>query len=262
MTAETILVVEDETITALDIEQSLRRKGYGVPGIACTGSEAVTLALQHRPSLILMDIRLKGDINGIEAAKRIQADLNVPIVFLTAYADRPTLERAKSADPSAYLLKPFEEAVLYTTIEIALHKHQAHELMLQQEAEALRLSEARFRHLVENIPDYAVVLLDQEGRILSWSPGAERLHGWCAGEILGKPLAALYPPAEVAQGKPQQDLAAALKAGRRMEYGSQRRKDDARFCAQNVLIALRNTLGAPAGFLKVTREVIPGGEHN
>ncbi|HWH69035.1 MAG TPA: response regulator [Candidatus Sulfotelmatobacter sp.] len=262
MSQETILVVEDETITALDIQQGLQRKGYRVPAIACSGLEAIELARQSRPDLVLMDIRLKGAMDGIEAAERIRQERNTPVVFLTAYADCATLERAKRAEPFAYLLKPFEEAVLATTIEIALHKHQAQELLLQEGAEALHLSQERFRCLAENVAEYAVVLLDATGRIFSWSAGAEQIHGWCAGEVLGKHFSLLYPAEEIAQRKPEQDLETALQAGRHLQYGSQMRKDASRFAAHMIQVPLQDTGGSVAGYLQVSREVSPGGNHN
>jgi CheY-like chemotaxis protein len=172
MPQATILVVEDESITALAIQQSLRRQGYNVPGIAASGSEALGLVRTNPPDLVLMDIRLRGDLDGIETAKIIREQFNTPIVFLTASADASTLQRAKSADPFAYLLKPFEEAVLATTIEIALHKHRTHELLVQQNLEALRLSQQRFENLARSIPECAIVLLDPAGLICSWNPGA------------------------------------------------------------------------------------------
>jgi PAS domain S-box-containing protein len=262
MPNQTILIVEDETITALDIEQSLRASGYKVAGMACTGPEAIAMADQKTPDLVLMDIRLKGSMDGIEAATQIRSKLNIPIVFLTAYADRPTLQRAKSAEPFAYLLKPFEEAVLCTTIEIALHKHRAHELLVQQTAEALQLSQTRFDQLVENVPDYAVVLLDPEGRIQSWNPGAERLHGWSPEEALGKDLEMLFPADEVAQKKPELELEKAQRSGQYAEYGSLIRKNSARVEVQTLLICLKNPNGKSSGFLWIARELSPSGTHN
>jgi PAS domain S-box-containing protein len=262
MSAQKILVVEDETITALDIERSLQRMGYVVAGIAGTGEEAVQLARQHQPNLVLMDIRLRGEIDGVAAAQQIHDELQTPIVFLTAYADCATLQRAKSAEPFAYLLKPFEEAVLATTIEVALHKHQVHQTRVQNAAEALHLSQERFDQLADNVSDYAISLLNPSGEILTWSAGAEKIFNWNAGEVLGKPSSWLYPPEDIGAGKPQQDLESAARHGRLVEYNCQMRKDHVRFSAQTVLIALRNVGGEPAGFLKLTREVVPVGQTN
>jgi PAS domain S-box-containing protein len=262
MAGENILVVEDESITALDIQRSLELKGYRVAGIACTGEQAVDLARETRPDLALMDIRLQGLTDGISAARKIREHLNIPVIFLTAYADGATLERAKHADPFAYLLKPFDEEVLVTTIEIALHKHRSHTLLLARGADELHLSEERFKRLADNLSEHAVLVLDPAGHIRSWSAGAERIYGWSAGEALGRHCSMLYPAAEIARRNPRHDLDAAVQAARVVGYGTQARKDSSSFSAQVVLLALHNTAGSVAGFLQITREVMPGGEHN
>lgn len=133
-----ILVVEDEGIVALDIQTKLERMGYEVPTTVASAEEAIDKATELEPDLVLMDIQLEGDTDGITAAERIHEDLQIPIVYLTAYADDVTLSRAKIAQPFAYLLKPFEERDLYVTIEIALNKHD-----LEQENARL---EERLRH--------------------------------------------------------------------------------------------------------------------
>ena len=107
---------------ALDLTTKLRQLDYEVPGEALSGEEAVEQARILLPDLVLMDIHLAGKMDGIEAARQIHQDLNIPIVFLTAYADDPTLERAKAAEPLGYLIKPFEPRELYTTLEMALNR--------------------------------------------------------------------------------------------------------------------------------------------
>jgi two-component system response regulator LytT len=119
----TVLVVEDESIVSKDIQHSLKKLGYDVVGSAPSGEKAVELALELKPSVILMDIMLKGDMNGIEASAEIKKALNIPIIFLTAYADENTLEKAKITEPYAYIIKPFKEIDLHTSIEMALYKH-------------------------------------------------------------------------------------------------------------------------------------------
>ena len=124
MTDARIMVVEDEGIVALDIQSKLRTMGYEVPKIVSSAAQAVETARTIRPDLVLMDIQLEGDMDGVAAAQCITSELQIPVVYLTAYSDEATLERAKVAHPMGYLLKPFEERYLYTTIEIALHKHE------------------------------------------------------------------------------------------------------------------------------------------
>lgn len=118
-----IMVVEDESIVAKDIQQSLKRLGYNVVDVCNTGEAAIVSATEKRPDLILMDIMLKGEMSGIDAAEIVRDTLNIPIVFLTAYADESTLNRAKITEPYGYIIKPFKEVDLHTTIEMAIYKH-------------------------------------------------------------------------------------------------------------------------------------------
>lgn len=120
-----IMVVEDEALVALDLTAKLRQLDYEVPAGAFSGEEAVQQAQILQPDLVLMDIRLAGEMDGVEAAQQIRRSLDIPIIFLTAYSDDPTLERAKGAEPMGYLIKPFEQRELYTTVEMALHRSRA-----------------------------------------------------------------------------------------------------------------------------------------
>ncbi len=142
MAQTNVLVVEDESIVSKDIQQSLKKLGYNVVGAASTGDQAVALALEHQPDIILMDIMLKGEMNGIEAATRIRAETNIPVIFLTAYADESTLSKAKVTQPYGYIIKPFKEIDIHTSIEMALSKHK-------KEAEVLKERDLLFS-LVEN----------------------------------------------------------------------------------------------------------------
>ena len=119
-----IMIVEDEAIVALDLQHKLKTLGYAVSGVASSGEEAVRKVPQTRPDLVLMDIKLKGDMDGIEAAQRIRDEFNIPVVYLTAYSDENTLQRAKVTEPAGYLLKPFKDREVYATIEMALYKHK------------------------------------------------------------------------------------------------------------------------------------------
>jgi len=119
-----ILVVEDESIVAKDIERSLIKLGFNVVGIASTYERAVELAHEHKPDLALMDIMLKGEKSGIEAAEEIKKTQSIPVIYLTAYADESTLKKAKITEPYGYILKPFKEIDLHTNIEMALYKHE------------------------------------------------------------------------------------------------------------------------------------------
>lgn len=139
---KSILVVEDERIIACDIKDCLEKSGYSVPAITAYGEQAIQKAAELQPDLVLMDVMLKGDMNGIEAAEQIVTRFNIPVVYLTAYSDESTLEKAKFTQPFGYILKPFDENQLITTIEIALNKHQTEVMMrlaLEKEKEMREL---------------------------------------------------------------------------------------------------------------------------
>ena len=124
MIAKRILVVEDEAIIAKDIERALKKRGYGILGAVATGEEALLRVADERPNLVLMDIVLSGDIDGIETAQRLRDQFGIPVVYLTAFGDPATVQRAAATAPFGYLLKPFDDSELYAVVEVALHRHQ------------------------------------------------------------------------------------------------------------------------------------------
>ncbi len=184
MSQPLILIVEDEAIVAMDLRLHLQDLGYTVSGLAATGEEALAMAERTRPSLVLMDISLGAGMDGIEAAHHMQA-MGLPVVFLTAFADEGTLTRAKESGPYGYLLKPFDERSLHSTIEMALYRHR-----MEQE---LKASESRMRAIIEHALDL-VVILDQAGRVAYSSPSAERILGYRHGERYGTPAGELVHP--------------------------------------------------------------------
>ncbi|HEY3500933.1 MAG TPA: response regulator [Polyangiaceae bacterium] len=123
-----ILVVEDERIVANDIAESLRKMGYDVVGTAASAEECLRQAAEHHPDLVLMDVRIEGDLDGIETAKRLRTRYGMPIIYLTAYADEETVARACETEPHGYILKPFRTGELRSMIEVALSKHQVESL--------------------------------------------------------------------------------------------------------------------------------------
>jgi DNA-binding response OmpR family regulator len=118
-----VLIVEDETLIAEELRERLERIGFTVMGPVDNADEGIEIATAEQPDLVLMDIRLKGEKDGVQAATEIRRQVDVPIVFLTAYSDRTTLDRAKHTDPYGYILKPFHERELQVTLELALHRH-------------------------------------------------------------------------------------------------------------------------------------------
>jgi len=179
-----IMVVEDEAVVAADIQDCLKRLGYTVTGLAKSADEAERRVNESQPDLILMDIRLNGPTDGVEAASRIRQHFDVPVVFLTAHADEATLHRAKLTAPFGYILKPFDEREIHTTIEVALYRHAA-------EAKIKRL-EAWLAAVLQSIGD-AVVATDQWGLITFLNASAATFTGWNLSDAIGKPLTDVFP---------------------------------------------------------------------
>ena len=153
-----ILVTEDESIVRKDIERCLGNLGYNVIASADNGEDAISLAMKHKPDLALMDIMIKGDMNGIAAAEEIKRNMDIPVVFLTAYADESTLNDAKMAEPHGYILKPFKDVDIQTAIEMALHKH-GKEREIRQETDFLR-------SLTEHKEDSDVIFVKNRSRLV------------------------------------------------------------------------------------------------
>jgi PAS domain S-box-containing protein/diguanylate cyclase (GGDEF)-like protein len=173
-----ILVVEDERIVSLDIQARLRSLGYDVVGSATSGEEAVRKADLLRPDLVLMDIMLDGEMDGIQAAEVVRAQYGLPVIFLTAYADPATLARAKVTEPFAYILKPFEERELHGHIEIALYRHRMEQ--------RLRESEERYVLATEGAND-GIWDWDLRHQRIYFSPRWKSMLGYCEDEIEDDP---------------------------------------------------------------------------
>ncbi len=193
MTGAKILVVEDEAIEALDIQRRLSGLGYIVPEIAFSAQEAVEKSETIRPDLVLMDIMLHGGIDGITAAEEIRSRLDIPVIYLTAYSDDDTLQRAKISEPYGYIVKPFNERELYVTIDIALYKHKT-EMQLRE-------SERWLATTLKSIGD-AVITTDENGLITFMNPVAEQLTGWDLADARQKPLYRVFNIVNMDTGQP------------------------------------------------------------
>jgi PAS domain S-box-containing protein len=178
-TRPSILIVEDEGVIALDIRATLGRLGYTVAAVAATGSEAITRVEELRPDLVLMDIHLRGEMDGVEAARAIRDRFGVPVIYLTAFADAATLQRARITEPFGYLLKPFEERELHIVIEMALQRRDLQRRLQESE----RWLAATLRSLGDTI-----IATDAQWHIRFMNPAAEQLTGWSAPEAAGRTL--------------------------------------------------------------------------
>jgi class 3 adenylate cyclase/CheY-like chemotaxis protein len=160
-----ILIAEDENIIAKDIAKTLERLGYSVVGSARTGPEIIEKAAVLKPDLVLMDIMLNGEMSGIEAAEKIMTSFGIPVIYLTALADDETLQRAKITEPFGYVLKPFDERILHSSIEMGLYKHKINtELKLR--TQELELERNKSLQLLHNIfPSEVVKELKDKGFI-------------------------------------------------------------------------------------------------
>jgi len=174
-----VLVVEDESTLAITIQDLLKNFGYAVPAIACSGEEAIQKVAEIHPDLVLMDIRLEGSLDGVEAAEKIRSSFNIPVVYLTAYIDDRTVQRAMTTGPFGYILKPFEVKELHIAIELALYKHTM-EMKLKE-------SEQLLSTILENIGD-AIVSIDTNGHITFMNQVAEKLTCYGKKDAIGKDL--------------------------------------------------------------------------
>ncbi|TGK30957.1 response regulator [Leptospira gomenensis] len=172
-----ILIVDDEWLIAFNLQVSLQKLGYRIAGTARTADEALEQAERHKPDLILMDIRIEGELDGIQAAERIQKKMDVPVIFMTAFADEETFNRAvDKASIFGYISKPFQPQALKNSIEIALKQ--------QRRFGKAREEGKEFRDVIQNIGE-GTISLDRDGKILFMNRTAESLTGWSLSEVQG-----------------------------------------------------------------------------
>ncbi|HEY3459126.1 MAG TPA: response regulator [Bryobacteraceae bacterium] len=178
-----VLIVEDELINATVIEHQLRKLGYSVAGMATSGEEALELAQRTKPDVVLMDIQLEGQMDGVETAITIREKLDVPVVYLTGTSDEQTMERARVTEAYGYLHKPFQERDVHSTLQLALYK---------AEMEARVRDERKwFATTLRHITD-AVIVADATGavKLVNWA--AERLTGWKDAEAVDRDLSEVF----------------------------------------------------------------------
>ena len=179
MSTAKIFIVEDEAIVAESLNDQLEGLGYIVTGNAPSGEEALRNIKNNLPNLVLMDIMLEGEMDGVETAQQIRELYGIPVIFLSAYSDSETLGRAKLTEPFGYLIKPYKERELHTTLEITLYKHRMEK--------RVREHERWLDTLLRSIGD-GVITVGIDGLLTSMSPVAETLTGLSEAELINKDL--------------------------------------------------------------------------
>ncbi len=184
MAGEQIFVVEDERIVAEDLKRMLERLGYKVAGTASSGDEAIKKMDETKPHLVLMDIRIQGSLDGIDVAEHVVAQFDIPVIYLTAYADETTVDRAKGTLAAGYILKPFEERGLKTTIELALYRHKMERM--------LKTSEEWQGGILQSL-DIAVMATDTKDNVIYMNKSAESMTGHLMDKSFGQPSKDVVP---------------------------------------------------------------------
>jgi PAS domain S-box-containing protein len=176
MQPKKILIVEDEGVVALSLQAVLNKMGYTVVGIAITGNEAIRMVTELTPDVILMDIRIKGDMDGIQTTAKINEFSDIPVIYLTAYADDETVNRALKTRSHSYLVKPYNPRELYSNIEFAIYKRRLKD-RIGTHRENLEL-------LLTKVND-AAIIIDLKDKVVYVNSAAETLTGWKSEELLG-----------------------------------------------------------------------------
>ncbi len=174
-----IMIVDDDVIITKLLEDLLTSIGYKVVESVSSGEEAVDMAKRLRPDIILMDIVMPGRLDGIEASEMIKAELDIPVIFLTAYTDDKFVKKAKTVEPFGYIVKPFQEKEIKAAIELALYKKDIER--------QLRESEERYRSVIDTAIE-SIITVDSRGNIASWNRAAETMFGYSADEVVDKPF--------------------------------------------------------------------------
>jgi PAS domain S-box-containing protein len=210
-----ILIVEDDGIIAARLQSILTRLGYAVAAVVASGEEAIERAAETPPDLALLDIRLAGAMDGIQAGAQIRARWGTPLIYLTAYMDDNLLQRARVTEPYGYLVKPIQDRDLRATIEIALYRHRTDR--------QLRESEERYRAVVSQAVESVLLFEVETGRLLEANPAFQRLLGYAAQDI---PALSVYDVLAHERAGLEQDIAAIVQDRQRVLGARQCRHKD------------------------------------
>src|SRR5262245_53902944 len=248
-TEASILLVDDTPVNLVSLRAILEDLGYDLVE-ARSGAEALEQVRSREFAVILLDPRMPG-ISGFDAAKALRAQertRHTPIIFLTAEdIDREQMEEGYALGAVDFLVKPLSPIAVQAKVRGLVDRFQEKQ-RAKRESEQLRL-------LVQGTTDYAIFMLDPQGRVATWNTGAERLKGYVAAEIIGQHFSRFYPQDAIDRGWPDYELKVAQAAGRFEDEGWRLRKDGSRFWANVIITALRDEHGHLRGFLKVTRDL-------
>jgi two-component system, cell cycle sensor histidine kinase and response regulator CckA len=236
-----ILVVEDERIIARELKDRLIHMGHTVVDSVASGEAAVEKVRTLGADLVLMDIKLQGEMDGIEAAEIIRLETGLPVVYLTAFADESTLQRAKLTEPYGYILKPFQERELHVSIEMSIYRHRVR----LQEREQLSFQDA----VLQSAGD-GIIATGLDGTVKLMNRQAERLTGWPAAEAFGTPLEEVYRGVESTEPAgdataPSQTLIA---------------RDGSECRVEQEAVVIRDRAGAVLGSMRVFRDASRGAD--
>lgn len=239
MTTATILLVEDDGILAAHLEDVLTEFGYRVLTPVATGEEAIFTLQYNQADLVLMDIELAGEMNGIETALIIKHSSDIPIIFLTSYSQDPLLEQAKAVSPYGYLIKPVPERELAATIKMGLHRYALDRQLIESQ-KALALSEAKYRRLFEDSP-LGIFRTDLDGRLLLANAELAKMIGWSSPEEAVKELSNVTKQLYVEPAQRDEFIELLRRGGEVRHFECQIRKKDGEFIWLNVNARLMST---------------------
>ena len=247
------ILLADDNADMRDYVRRLLAERFEVVAVA-NGTEALAAAREQHPDLVLSDVMMPG-LDGFGLLRELRADpatVEMPIMLLSARAGEEARIEGMEAGADDYLIKPFSSQELLARVgallDLAKVRRAAADVVLSE-------SEERFRLLVDGVQEYAIFMLDPEGRVVTWNTGAQRIKGYRAEEIIGRYFSCFYPEEEIADGKPEEELHHAMTNGRCEDEGWRVRKDGSRFWARVVITALHDKAGRPRGFAKVTRDI-------
>jgi two-component system, NtrC family, response regulator AtoC len=243
MTAPTLMIVEDEIILAMELEEKLADMGYRVVGRVASGEEALKKAGELLPDLVVMDIRLDGGLDGIETAKLLRKKYFVPVVYLTAYTDEKTLQRAKLTEPFGYLVKPYSERELRTTVEMSLHKASMER--------RLRESEERFRTVIETAEDL-IFIKDSALRYTHVNPAMLRMIGRDGSKVIGKTDGELFGGEEA---KHSSEVEFRVLEGQTVNLEHSTTFNNQRVTCSFIRVPLRDARGKVSGLCGIGRDI-------